>query len=106
MAREAARGIIPIPAELATKIVRRRMGSGFVAQRIRRPWGDPHGAISLLGRNGARGSTANGELARARTHWTDHHRLRHGRTKKAIHSENFERGRNLVPGILRAERRV
>ena len=40
------------------------------------------------------------------THRPHDHCLRHRSAKEAVHSENSERGRNLVPGLLRAQRRL
>src|SRR5260370_39261319 len=82
------------------------MGCGLVAERVRRAERKPHAANHFLGRNGARGSAADGELPGSRVDRAHHHYLRHGRTKKTLYPQDSERGRNLVPGIFRAERRL
>src|SRR5580700_10384647 len=79
------------------------MGGGFLAQGIRWARRDADGAVAILGRDGACRSAADGELAWAWVDWSDDHRVWNGRAEEAIHSEDSERGRNMVPGILGAE---
>ena len=66
----------------------------------------PDAASHILGRDGARRSAAHGQLARSRADRPHDHCLWNGSAKEAVHSENSERGRNLVPRFLRAERRL
>src|SRR5712692_5502 len=80
------------------------MGRRFVAERVRRAQCKPDAAIHFLGGNGAGGSAADGELPGSRAHRAHYHCLRHGRAKEALYPKDSERGRNLVPGILRTER--
>src|SRR5260370_354799 len=104
MARKAYRGVLPVFEGLAAETVRRWMGRRVVAERIRRARRKLDAAIHFLGRNGARGSAADGELPGSRPHPAHHYCLWHGRTKEALYPQDSERGRNLVPGIFRTER--
>src|SRR6266568_7501107 len=105
MARKAYRGVLPVFESLAAETVRRRMGRRVVAERVRRTRRKLDAAIHFLGRNGACRSASNGELPGSRIDRAHDHCLWHGRTKEALYPKDPERGRNLVPGILRTERR-
>src|SRR5260370_26679880 len=105
MARKAYRRILHVFERLAAETVRRRRGRRVVAERIRRARRKLDAAIHFLGRNGARGSAADGEFPGSRAHRAHHHCLWHGRTKEALYPKDPERGGNLVPGILRTKRR-
>src|SRR5579872_3013210 len=102
MARKAHRGIVSLSARLATKAPGGALGSRFVAQGIRWPQRHADAASHILGRDGARRSATDGQLARLRSYRTHDHSMRNGGPEKALHPENSERRGNLVPGLLRA----
>ena len=64
------------------------------------------GTSDFHGRDGASRSSADGERLGPWIDWTYDHRLRDRRAEKAIHPQNSERRRDLVPGILGAECRL
>src|SRR5260370_3770691 len=105
MARKAYRRVLPVFETVAAESLGRWMGRRVVAKRVRRARRKLDEASYLLGRNVSCRSAADGEFAGPRAHRTHYHCLWHGRTKGALHPKDPERGGNLVPGILRTERR-
>src|ERR1700688_5001569 len=99
MARKAARGIVPLPARMATEAPCWQLGGSFLAQGIRGPQRHADAASTLLGRDGARRRATDGQRAGFGSDWTHHYRLWNGSAKETLHSENSERRRDLVPGL-------
>src|ERR1700719_2118407 len=93
MARKADGGIASVFTCLAAETSRRPLGGGLLAEGIRRG----------RGRDGPGRSATKGQLARARPHWANDYRVRHGRAEEALHSKNSERRGYLVPRVFRAE---
>ncbi|CAA9535745.1 MAG: Acyl-CoA dehydrogenase, long-chain specific, partial [uncultured Solirubrobacteraceae bacterium] len=87
---------------LAAQAQRARLGGAVVARGVRRGGRHARRAGDLLRGDRARRRPADGQRARPRDGWPDRHRPRRRGAEGALPLADPQRGRDLVPGLLRA----
>ena len=100
------RGRVRVPSRLAAQAARGRMGRRLLAQGIRRSRRHADRAGDLQRGGGPRADAVGGQRARAGDGRPDRDRARDGGAAKALPAADPVRRRDLVPGVLRARRRL